>query len=695
MFLADKPDSMPVGSRTLHTIAAIFGISVFMAMSALLVILDLATIPVSVSVIVAIMALSVAWCQPLRAYMFQADSLSLAARQNASLVYTLMRIACVCAFTVLVIPLHGEITVSESPEYMWNGIKMLGRNQVLVYAVSINICCTFISYGVTRISSYYTTTWSGICVPVIASTVLASVIHGLNCVEGWFLALHESVCPLGDGSLVVAGLVVMLWILPVLILRKNFFQPPDILFKPEHENFITPGYNSIFFDQHLYLHYYPNARQYSQFTLTETGRSRVFICTTMYREADYEMEQLLRSLAQISKSKRLKKNNVYLETHIFLDNGADGLCLKAFALQLVGLVETVLSVGRSDGDIHQTPYGIQISFTLPGNMPLFLHLKDPGHVKAKKRWSQVMYMNYIMDHRIIATNSMDDAQTQMMAIKRKQMKPCRNTEIILQIKTLLANLQYDDDGFERRSINSKCESVGSSDQGIETGDDMSAVSEEVSSTKRTTLQVPDCDSRYLYPPSTTSSCANLVPSGKSTPSLSKSSSQTDLREQHGDRACSCPSVAGSTYANFISDFPTAKLNPAYIPDDNELPPPTWLSDFMSQSKSTCNIPSFSHIHTPANDTQAEDVSFTEKVSTTLDVSHIRGYDDRTYILATDADMHFNDRSILDLVTTCNNDLRLGAACGRTHPMGKKLHPIVGFQKFEYAKGKLGNYLTLK
>ena len=62
------------------------------------------------------------------------------------------------------------------------------------------------------------------------------------------------------------------------------------------------------------------------------------------------------------------------------------------------------------------------------------------------------------------------------------------------------------------------------------------------------------------------------------------------------------------------------------------------------------------------------------------------YDKNTYILATDADMLFNDTSVLDLVNVCNEDLRLGAACGRTHPMGKKINPIVWYQIFEYAKG---------
>ncbi|CAI9728094.1 Hypothetical predicted protein [Octopus vulgaris] len=62
------------------------------------------------------------------------------------------------------------------------------------------------------------------------------------------------------------------------------------------------------------------------------------------------------------------------------------------------------------------------------------------------------------------------------------------------------------------------------------------------------------------------------------------------------------------------------------------------------------------------------------------------FDSRTYILATDSDMEFNDDAVIDLLNTCNGDLRLGGACGRTHPIGEKNHPIVWVQMFEYIKG---------
>ena len=50
--------------------------------------------------------------------------------------------------------------------------------------------------------------------------------------------------------------------------------------------------------------------------------SRIYICTTMYHEADYEMEQLLQSLAKIDQAR--KECGREFEAHVFFDDGARG-----------------------------------------------------------------------------------------------------------------------------------------------------------------------------------------------------------------------------------------------------------------------------------------------------------------------------------------------------------------------------------
>ncbi|XP_063421976.1 chitin synthase chs-2-like [Mytilus trossulus] len=44
----------------------------------------------------------------------------------------------------------------------------------------------------------------------------------------------------------------------------------------------------------------------------------------------------------------------------------------------------------------RTPYGARITWKLPGGNDLVAHLKDKDKIRHKKRWSQVMYMNYIL-----------------------------------------------------------------------------------------------------------------------------------------------------------------------------------------------------------------------------------------------------------------------------------------------------------
>jgi hypothetical protein len=46
-----------------------------------------------------------------------------------------------------------------------------------------------------------------------------------------------------------------------------------------------------------------------------------------------------------------------------------------------------------------TPYGGRLTFNLPGGTSLLLHLKDKSKIRNKKRWSQVMYMYYLLGYK--------------------------------------------------------------------------------------------------------------------------------------------------------------------------------------------------------------------------------------------------------------------------------------------------------
>lgn len=48
-----------------------------------------------------------------------------------------------------------------------------------------------------------------------------------------------------------------------------------------------------------------------------------------------------------------------------------------------------------------TPYGGKLIWILPGKTKMIAHLKDKGKIRHRKRWSQVMYMYYLLGHKLM------------------------------------------------------------------------------------------------------------------------------------------------------------------------------------------------------------------------------------------------------------------------------------------------------
>ncbi|KAE8752755.1 chitin synthase isoform B, partial [Frankliniella occidentalis] len=50
---------------------------------------------------------------------------------------------------------------------------------------------------------------------------------------------------------------------------------------------------------------------------------------------------------------------------------------------------------------YPTPYGGRLEWILPGKTKMIAHLKDKSKIRHRKRWSQVMYMYYLLGHRLM------------------------------------------------------------------------------------------------------------------------------------------------------------------------------------------------------------------------------------------------------------------------------------------------------
>ena len=61
--------------------------------------------------------------------------------------------------------------------------------------------------------------------------------------------------------------------------------------------------------------------------------------------------------------------------------------------------------GKSTGKVMVTPYGGRIEYNIAGT-PMVIHLKDSEKCQRGKRWSQVMYLYYLIGWKIDACSDM-------------------------------------------------------------------------------------------------------------------------------------------------------------------------------------------------------------------------------------------------------------------------------------------------
>ena len=202
----------------------------------------------------------------------------------------------------------------------------------------------------------------------------------------------------------------LLWISQILAFGYYVFQSSDSVLTSDFNLFWTPRYNGAFLEQHILLnrkteitgHYEKQQTPSDPYRIKNIAKdSHIFICSTMYHENEVEMKQMLRSINRVAMASGSESEDHHkYESHIFFDNALSGEHLNQWVMQLLGLLKETLGIEPSKVTKLFTPYGMQLKYKLRGNMPFYIHLKDNTKVRNKKRWSQVMYMNYVLNYRI-------------------------------------------------------------------------------------------------------------------------------------------------------------------------------------------------------------------------------------------------------------------------------------------------------
>ncbi|XP_055860638.1 uncharacterized protein LOC106074351 isoform X3 [Biomphalaria glabrata] len=155
----------------------------------------------------------------------------------------------------------------------------------------------------------------------------------------------------------------------------------------------------------------------------------LYACATMWHETRQEMIQLLKSLHRLDRDQYIRKlanekvggndpDFYNFEAHIFFD---DAMELDDFDRRVPNrwVKDLVKSMDVACSSVHgkpikvhppmkiPTPYGGQLIWQMPGENLLFVHMKDVSKIRNRKRWSQVMYMYYLLGYRHIMSCKKD------------------------------------------------------------------------------------------------------------------------------------------------------------------------------------------------------------------------------------------------------------------------------------------------
>ncbi|KAA8578462.1 hypothetical protein FQN60_008556 [Etheostoma spectabile] len=150
----------------------------------------------------------------------------------------------------------------------------------------------------------------------------------------------------------------------------------------------------------------------------------VYLCATMWHETYSEMMNIIISIFRLDKyrpkTEDEKNTDFKFETHIYFDDAftddkdSRGRHLNKYALNLVEIFTEVYGIFTNINDeffnkkqqipeqnIIRTPYGGRLEVTMPHGNIITVHFKDKDLIRHKKRWSQVMYLYYLLGWKLM------------------------------------------------------------------------------------------------------------------------------------------------------------------------------------------------------------------------------------------------------------------------------------------------------
>uniref|UniRef100_A0AAV2K3M9 chitin synthase n=1 Tax=Knipowitschia caucasica TaxID=637954 RepID=A0AAV2K3M9_KNICA len=208
------------------------------------------------------------------------------------------------------------------------------------------------------------------------------------------------------------------WWLGLMLCTIHLWHLSLVRIQRTQDLFVRGLYEGGFIEQSLLLNMrfeVKNNRKIKKFTHLEPVK--LFLCATMWHETYDEMMKIIISVFRLDKyrPKTDEKTDLSFEAHVYFDDafvdvpGSQGRHVNEYAVSLVHILQEVYVIFMNldkdlfnreqqvpDQTVVRTPYGGRLVVTMPHGNNIIIHFKDKKLIRHKKRWSQVMYMYYLL-----------------------------------------------------------------------------------------------------------------------------------------------------------------------------------------------------------------------------------------------------------------------------------------------------------
>ena len=243
-----------------------------------------------------------------------------------------------------------------------------------------------------------------------------------------------------------------LWFLSQLWITIHIWFPRSGRLASTEQLFGSPMYSGLFVDQSVVLNRRRDGTKVNKSNVTSRGEqkfdkdriTRIYGCATMWHETKSEMVEILKSLFRIDSdysNRRLSRKYLKAfdedyykwETHILFDDAfkvqkenkedmiEGGWVINDYVQTLIRVIDEAGSyvLGKNirvaSPKKIPTPYGGRLIWKLPGGTKIVCHLKDKAKIRHKKRWSQCMYMYYLLGYKLMDDTTITDEQKETRA----------------------------------------------------------------------------------------------------------------------------------------------------------------------------------------------------------------------------------------------------------------------------------------